>query len=239
MASSANKKSGRSKSSRSSGGKTVSSGTLIASIIAAFLVGYVVSAFVGGFRLDSSFSGGLPAVTGTPADRGAGAPADGGLSTSGTPADGGPSMAGTLFQEAPSRGEYIEALKERVSENPDDRDLWTDLGNAYFDSDRYHEAIEAYQRSLDLDPGNADVWTDMGIMYRRVGEYSEALAAFDRAVAENPAHQMSRFNRGIVLFYDLEDRIGAFRSWDELAKMNPDFRTPDGRTIVQLIGDLR
>jgi hypothetical protein len=228
MASSANKKSGRSNSSRSSGGKTVSSGTLIASIIAAFLVGYVVSAIVGGFRLDSSFSGGVPASADTPTDRGAGAPAD-----------GGPSMAGTLFQEAPSRGEYIEALRERVSENPDDRDLWTDLGNAYFDSDRYHEAIKAYQRSLDLDPGNADVWTDMGIMYRRVGEYSEALAAFDRAVAENPAHQMSRFNRGIVLFYDLEDRIGAFRSWDELAEINPNFRTPDGRTILQMIGDLR
>jgi len=222
MASSADKKSSRSKSSRSSGGKTVSSGTLIASIIAAFLVGYVVSAFVGGFRLDSSFSGGDPTLAGTPADRGLAAPAD-----------------GTLFQEAPSRGDYIEALRERVSENPDDRDLWTDLGNAYFDSDRYHEAIEAYQHSLDLDPGNADVWTDVGIMYRRIGEYSEALAAFDRAVAENPAHQMSRFNRGIVLFYDLEDRIGAFRSWDELAKMNPNFRTPDGRTIVQMIGDLR
>ena len=79
----------------------------------------------------------------------------------------------------------------------------------------------------------------MGIMYRRIGDYSNALAAFDRAVIENPDHQMSRFNRGIVLYYDLEDRIGAFQSWDELAKMNPAFRTPDGRTIVQMLRDLR
>lgn len=221
MASRSNKKSGGSKSSRSSNGKSVSSGTLIASIIAAFLVGYVVSAFVGGFRLDGGFSGGgsVSAIAGTPADRGG--------------------SAGTLFQEAPSRGQYTEALKERVSENPDDQDLWTELGNAYFDSDQYPEAIEAYQRSLEIDSGNADVWTDMGIMYRRVGEYSKALAAFDRAVAENPAHQMSRFNKGIVLFYDLEDKIGAFQSWDELAKMNPNFRTPDGRTIAQMMQDLR
>jgi len=220
MASKSNSKSGRSKSSGSSNGKPVASGTLIASIIAAFLVGYVVSAFVGGFRLDSGFGrgGSVSAIAGTPADR---------------------ESAGELFQEAPFRGEYIEALEERVSEKPDDRDLWTELGNAYFDSDQYPEAIEAYQRSLELDSGNANVWTDMGIMYRRVGEYSKALEAFDRAVAENPAHQMSRFNKGIVLFYDLEDRIGAFQSWDELAKMNPTFRTPDGRTIVQMIQDLR
>jgi tetratricopeptide (TPR) repeat protein len=178
--------------------------------------------------VNNRFSGGVSAIADTPAVRGVGAPAD-----------GGPAKAGTLFEEASSRSEYIETLKERVAEFPDDQELWTELGNAYFDSDRYKEAIEAYQRSLELDPGNADVWTDMGIMYRRSGEYTRALAAFDRAAVENPAHQMSRFNRGIVLFYDLEDRIGAFQSWDELAKMNPNFRTPDGRTIVQMIGDLR
>jgi tetratricopeptide (TPR) repeat protein len=146
---------------------------------------------------------------------------------------------GPLFEQAPSRGEYIEVLKEKVSEVPDDPDLWTELGNAYFDSDQYRDAIAAYQRSLELDAGNANVWTDMGIMYRRLGEYSRALSAFDRAIAEDPAHQMSRFNRGVVLFYDLEDRVGAFQSWDELAEMNPNFRIPDGRTIVQMLRDLR
>jgi hypothetical protein len=206
--------------SRGSGGRsTVSSGTLIASIIAAFFVGYVVSAFVGGFRLDRGLSGvGGPSA----ADRG--------------PSDRG---GGTLFQQAPSMSEYIEVLEARVSENPGNQDLWTELGNAYFDSDRYLEAVDSYRRSLELDSGNANVWTDMGIMYRRIGEYDNALSAFDRAVAEDPAHQMSRFNRGIVLYYDLEDRIGAFQSWDELAKVNPDFRTPDGRTIVQMMRDLR
>jgi tetratricopeptide (TPR) repeat protein len=197
--------------SKSSRGSSVASGTLIASIIAAFLVGYVVSAFVGGFRLNRDFSGGGSAMF----------------------------SDGTLFEQAPSRGEYIEMLKERVSEAPKDQDLWTELGNAYFDNDQYGDAIAAYQRSLELDSGNANVWTDMGIMYRRIGEYSEALSAFERAIAEDPAHQMSRFNRGVVLFYDLEDRIGAFQSWDELAEMNPNFRIPDGRTIVQMLRDLR
>jgi tetratricopeptide (TPR) repeat protein len=185
---------------------------LIASIIAAFFVGYVVSAFVGGFRQDRDFR-----------------------SVGGAPAAGG----GTLFQQAPSGSGYIEILEERVSENPDDQDLWTELGNAYFDSDRYLEAIDAYRRSLELDSGNANVWTDMGIMYRRIGEYPQALSAFERAVREDPAHQMSRFNRGIVLYYDMEDTIGAFQSWDELAKLNPNFRTPDGRTIVEMLRDLR
>jgi tetratricopeptide (TPR) repeat protein len=144
-----------------------------------------------------------------------------------------------LVQETPARVEYIEALQKRASENPDDQYIWTELGNAYFDSDQYLKSIDAYQRSLEIDPSNANVWTDMGIMYRRIGEYSKALEAFDRAMSENPSHQMSRFNKGIVLFYDLEDRIGAFQSWDQLAKTNPNFRTPDGRTIVQMMRDLR
>jgi tetratricopeptide (TPR) repeat protein len=168
---------------------------------------------VGGFRLDSRIGAG----------------------ESGTRAG----VDASLFQEAPSSADYIQALQQRVAENPDSQELWTELGNAHFDSDQYLKAIDAYKRSLELDPGNANVWTDMGIMYRRIGEYSKAVEAFDRAVEENPDHQMSRFNKGIVQYYDLKDRVGAFRSWDELAKMNPEFRTPDGRTIVRMIGELR
>jgi cytochrome c-type biogenesis protein CcmH/NrfG len=210
MASKTNKRPGGSKSSRSNkSAKTVTSGTLIASIIAAFLVGYVVSAFVGGFRS----SAGSREVSG-----GSGAP---------------------LFQEAPSRTEYIEELEKRTSQDPDDEAIWRELGNAYFDRDQYREAIAAYQRSLEIDPGNPNVWTDMGIMYRRIEEPRKAIDAFDRAVAEDPSHQMSRFNRGIVLFYDLDDRVGAFQSWDELDKLNPNFRTPTGQTINQMMNGLR
>jgi cytochrome c-type biogenesis protein CcmH/NrfG len=210
MASKSDKKPGGSKSSRSNKGvKTVSSGTLIASIIAAFLVGYVVSAFVGGFR-----SG-----------------------TEGPEVSVGPS--GSLFQGAPSRSEYVEELERKASRDPDNEEIWTELGNAYFDSDKYLEAIEAYRRALEIDPGNANVWTDLGIMYRRIGEFGKAVDAFERAVAEDPSHQMSRFNIGIVLFYDLDDRVGAFQSWDELAKLNPNFRTPNGQTIVQMMRGLR
>ena len=49
---------------------------------------------------------------------------------------------------------------------------------------------------------------------------------------------MSRFNSGIVLFYDLDDRVEAFQSWDELVKLNPNFRTPTGQTIVQMMNGL-
>jgi cytochrome c-type biogenesis protein CcmH/NrfG len=200
----------KSSGSRGGGARGVASGTLIASIIAAFVLGYVLSALVGGF----------PAVGGNP---------------------GGPSRgsAGALIEPPATNSEYIQALRRKADQNPENREVWTELGNAYFDSDRYGEAVDAYRRSLDIDPGNADVWTDLGIMYRRLGQYDQALKSFDRAIAEEPSHQMSRFNKGIVLYYDLGDRVGAFASWDELARINPGFRTPNGRTIVQMIGELR
>jgi len=149
--------------------------------------------------------------------------------------------AGPLFQEAPSRTgyiEYIEELEKRAFQDPDDEAIWREFGNAYFDRDQYPEAIDAYRRSLEIDPGNANVWTDMGIMYRRIGEFRKAVEAFDRAVAEDPLHQMSCFNSGIVLFYDLDDRVEASQSWDELVKLNPNFRTPTGQTIVQMMNGL-
>jgi tetratricopeptide (TPR) repeat protein len=127
------------------------------------------------------------------------------------------------------------ALERQLETNPNNPGAWLELGNLYFDSNKYQDAIRAYNQYLATNPENPNVWTDLGVMYRRAGNPTQAIASFDKALEINPKHEHARFNKGVVLFYDVGFRDEAFKIWRELSAINPNFRIPDGRTITELI----
>ena len=133
----------------------------------------------------------------------------------------------------------IAALELEVAKNPANVNNWTQLGNLYFDTNKHERAIMAYKKSLELNPLNADVWTDMGVMYRRSRQPAEALKAFDKAIEVNPRHEISRFNKGIVLLHDLNDQQSAIRAWEDLLKINPVAMAPNGQSVDQLVVQLK
>jgi cytochrome c-type biogenesis protein CcmH/NrfG len=133
----------------------------------------------------------------------------------------------------------IATLELEVAKNPANVNAWTQLGNLYFDTNKYDRAIVAYKKSLELNPQNANVWTDLGVMYRRNRQPAEALEAFDKAIEINPRHEISRFNKGIVLLHDLKDQQSAIRAWEDLLKINPVAMAPNGQSVDQLIVQLK
>jgi cytochrome c-type biogenesis protein CcmH/NrfG len=133
----------------------------------------------------------------------------------------------------------IQALERETSENPDHVEGWIQLGNAYFDTDQYEKAIAAYRKSLAIDPKNPNVWTDMGVMYRRRGEPQKAVEAFDQAAEMDPKHEISRFNKGIVLLHDLKDMEGAVKVWEDVLRINPFARAPNGQPLMELVTRVR
>ena len=132
----------------------------------------------------------------------------------------------------------ILSLEQEVAVNPTNVDAWTQLGHVYFDTGNFSKAIRAYEKSLALSPDNPNVLTDLGVMYRRNGQPEKALESFDRAIAIAPNHEQSRFNKGIVLRYDLNDREGAVKAWEELIKINPSSAAPNGQLISEAIKSL-
>ena len=131
--------------------------------------------------------------------------------------------------------EHIGHLEKSLAANPQDVARWTELGNAYFDMHQPLKAIEAYERSLALRPGDPNVLTDLGIMYRESGQYELALRSFDRAMRADPSHENSRFNKGIVLLFDLHRHAEAKAVWQELLRINPRATAPDGTGLRTLI----
>jgi cytochrome c-type biogenesis protein CcmH/NrfG len=152
------------------------------------------------------------------------------------PSASAPAQMGT---PAPAGSDRIAALERQARAEPGNANAWSELGNAYFDSNQYEAAISAYRKSLELDPSNPNVWTDMGVMYRRSNKPEEAIKSFDQAMAVDPKHEVSRMNKGIVLLHDLNDIPGAIQAWEGLLEVNPIAMSPTGVSIDQMVNQLK
>ena len=137
------------------------------------------------------------------------------------------------------RAGMLARLEERVRANPRDVEAWVQIGHINFDNQQHAAAIEAYEKALAIEPRNAPVLTDLGIMYRRNGDPNEAIRRFDQAIAVDPKLENAHFNKGIVMRYDLKDREGAIRAWEELLKVNPLAMAPNGQSVDQLLTEFK
>ena len=138
-----------------------------------------------------------------------------------------------------TRRKAIDELSARVKQSPNDKEAWIQLGHQFFDMNRVSDAIQAYEKALAIDPVNADVWTDLGVMYRRNGDPKKAVEAFDQAMKIDPRHEISRMNKGVVLFHDLKDEAGALKAWEALLAINPDAKTPGGQRLQEMVDKIK
>ncbi len=122
-------------------------------------------------------------------------------------------------------------LEAEVTANPEDFQSWVRLGHLYYDHNEPEKAIGAYTKSLEFHSGDANLLTDLGVMYRRTKQFQKAIDSFDQAIAKDPVHLPSRFNKGIVQMYDLNDPEGAIATWEELLAIDPQAKTANGEPI--------
>jgi cytochrome c-type biogenesis protein CcmH/NrfG len=132
----------------------------------------------------------------------------------------------------------IQALEQQTQDTPDDSQVWVKLGHAYFNSDQPDNAIKAYEKALELIPGDINVMTDLGVMYRRNNQPKVAIATFDKVLQQDPNHEQARFNKGVVLLGDLNDKEGAIAEWKKLIAINPFAKTPSGTTVKEIISQM-
>ena len=69
------------------------------------------------------------------------------------------------------------------------------LGNLYFDAERFQDAAEWYEAALKIEPKDVNVSTDLGIAYYYMNQPDKALAQFDRSLAIDPKHAQDAAER--------------------------------------------
>ena len=93
------------------------------------------------------------------------------------PAQGGGAQQAKVLDEA-----RVQQLTTILNSDPKNVGAIVQLGNTYFDAERYPDAIKWYEQALTIDPKNADASTDLGVSYYYTNRPDDALKQFDNSL---------------------------------------------------------
>lgn len=128
----------------------------------------------------------------------------------------------------------LKSVADREAGNPKPR---VELGNLYFDAERYSDAIRWYEEALKLDPSAVDVSTDLGVCYYYTNQPDKALEQFAQSLKVDPKHAKTLLNVGIVRAFGKQDLDGASQAWQQVIALAPD--SPEGQAARRALDSLQ
>lgn len=131
----------------------------------------------------------------------------------------------------------VTALKSIAEREPSNAQARAQLGNLYFDAERYEDAITWYAEALKREPRDVNVSTDLGVCYYYTNQPDKALAQFDRSLALDPKHAKTLLNVGIVRAFGKQDLDGASQAWQQVITLAPD--SPEGQAAKRALDSLQ
>jgi hypothetical protein len=157
----------------------------------------------------------------------------------GQPGQGNAGGAPSGVQAPPPFDEaQAKSLSERAATRPQDAEVRTQLGNLYFDAERYADAVKWYEASLALAPKNANVSTDLAVSYYYTNQLDRALKQFETSLAMDPRHTKTLLNLGMVKAFGKQDLLGAAQAWKQVLDIAPP-DSPEARAARQALESLR
>jgi tetratricopeptide (TPR) repeat protein len=182
----------------------------IAGILFGLIAGWIIGSQQGGTRVPAA-----PAAARAP--QGGGGPAA--------------TRAAVLDQ---TQVNALRAVAERERSNAAPR---VQLGNLYFDAERYDEAIKWYADAIKLSPKDVNVSTDLGVSYYYSNQPDKALEQFTHSLSLDPTHGKTLLNVGIVKAFAKQDLAGAAKAWQEVIRLAPD--SPEGQAAKRALDSLQ
>jgi cytochrome c-type biogenesis protein CcmH/NrfG len=149
------------------------------------------------------------------------------------PAGGSPAAA----QAVPLDENRAQAMRTAAEQNPTDAKSRVELGNMYFDAERYNEAITWYEAALEINPADPNVSTDLGVAYYYTNQADKAVAQFEHSLKADPKHTKTLLNLGIVKAFGQQDLAGAAEAWQQVVALAPD--SPEGQAAQKALEGLR
>jgi cytochrome c-type biogenesis protein CcmH/NrfG len=131
----------------------------------------------------------------------------------------------------------VKALQSVADREPKNATPRVELGNLYFDAERYGDAATWYAEALKLSPTNVEVSTDLGVAYYYTNQPDRALDQFNQSLKLDPRHAKTILNVGVVKAFAKQDLEGAEAAWRQVVELAPD--SPEGQTARRALESLR
>jgi cytochrome c-type biogenesis protein CcmH/NrfG len=131
----------------------------------------------------------------------------------------------------------VNALKSVAEREPTNVKPRIELGNLYFDAERYDDAITWYEQAVKLSPDDPNLSTDLGVCYYYTNQPDKAIARFDASLKIDPRHVKTLLNLGIVRAFGKQDLAGATEAWERVIAIDPS--GPEGQAAKRALDTLR
>jgi tetratricopeptide (TPR) repeat protein len=187
----------------------------------AFGIAGIFFGLIAGWIIGSQQAG-LRPPTAAPAPQAAAAPAG----------SAAPTTRAAVLDEA-----QVTALKSVAEREPSSAGPRVQLGNLYFDAERYDDAIKWYEEAVKLAPKDVNVSTDLGVSYYYSNQPDKALAQFARSLKLDSKHAKTLLNIGIVRAFGKQDLDGASEAWQQVIAVAPD--SPEAQAAKRALDSLR
>ncbi len=145
------------------------------------------------------------------------APAPGQMTGSAT---GGQQQA-TAPAPPPINEQRVADLTRIANDDPKNAGSRTELGNLYFDSERFDLAIPWYEAAFKLTPSDPNLSTDLGVCYLYTDKVDQAIAQFEKSIAADPKHLKTWLNLGIAKAMVKGDAPGGEAAWLKVIELAP------------------
>ena len=132
-------------------------------------------------------------------------------------------LPAVALAQAPS----VEELRQAAQEEPENANIWIDLGNALYNASDYEAAKEAFLESIALDYQACDAHYGLGLAEFARGDFQASLFAFNEVTRLCSQRFDGHYNRGVTLarLRRAEESAEAFR--EALAQAEPEAGTQD------------
>jgi tetratricopeptide (TPR) repeat protein len=131
----------------------------------------------------------------------------------------------------------VSALKNIAEKDPANVQSRIQLGNMYFDAERYQEAIRWYDEAFTLNPKDVNVSTDLGVCYYYTDQADRAVRQLEESLRIDPRHTKTLLNLGIVKSFGKQDLAGAAAAWEEVVKIDPN--SQEGQAAQRALSNLQ
>jgi cytochrome c-type biogenesis protein CcmH/NrfG len=148
-----------------------------------------------------------------------------------------PAAAPAASQAVPLDENRAQAMRTAAEQNPTDAKARVELGNMYFDAERYADAITWYEDALRINPADPNVSTDLGVAYYYTNQADRAVSQFEQSLKVDPKHTKTLLNLGIVKAFGKQDLTGAAEAWQQVVALAPD--SPEGQAARKALDGLR
>jgi cytochrome c-type biogenesis protein CcmH/NrfG len=131
----------------------------------------------------------------------------------------------------------VTAFRSAAEKDPKNAAPRSQLGDLYFNAERFDDSIKWYEQALALTPDDVRVSSQLAMAYYYTNQTDRALQQLERSVKMNPKHAEAWLNLGFVRAFGKQDLTGAEQAWQQAMKIAPD--GPEGQAAKRAIESLK